>query len=185
MPPTVFVCLPPLARRAAVLLALLPVLAGCGGPDLPQFPPACPETGLLSDAADLSLFRSTGNDLTDLVVDGRLLPPVGKCMLKDLTHLDTQLTVTMDLTRGPAAKGRDVQVTYFVSVSRGDTILNKRDFNLATTFPANSDHIRVSGEPIDLILPVNDKLSGAAYRVLVAFQLTPEELAFNRRRGVR
>ncbi len=35
------------------------------------------------------------------------------------------------------------------------------------------------------MVPVDDKLTGAAYSVLVGFQLTPTELAFNRRRGPR
>ncbi len=80
----------------------------------------------------------------------------------------------------PAAAG-----TYFVSVSRGDTILAKQDYRLNVDFPRNSDRLRLTGEQIDLVVPVDDKLTGAAYSVLVGFQLTPTELAFNRRRGPR
>ncbi len=159
-------------------------LAGCG-PDLPAFAPACPHTAILSDAADLTAFRAAGTDLTDMVVDGRITGLNGKCSLDDLTHLRTVLNVNLEVIRGPAATGRQQPVSYFVSVSRGDTILAKQDYRLNVDFPRNSDRLRLTGEQIDLVVPVDDKLTGAAYSVLVGFQLTPTELAFNRRRGPR
>ena len=159
-------------------------LAGCG-PTLPRFPPACPVTGILRDGADMTRFRGNGTDLTDMVVDGRITGVSGKCALDDLTHLHTVISVSMNLTRGPAAEGRQADVTYFVSVSRGDTILDKRDYTLNVGFPRNSERVRLTGDQIDLVLPVSSSLSGSAYSVLVGFQLTPEQLAFNRRRGVR
>ncbi len=177
----------PITARAslpALGLALAAAVSSCG-PDLPQFAPACPVTGVLSDAADLTRFNGRGTDLTDMVIDGRIAPPRGQCKLDDLTHLHTTISVSMDLTRGPAAKGRTVDVTYFVSVSKGDTILAKQDYTLAVTFPPNSDRVHITGDPVNLVLPVDDKTSGVVYRVLDAFQLTPAELAFNRKRGVR
>ena len=184
LPTTVRASLPSGLARAASGLSLAFALASCG-PDLPQFAPACPVTGVLSDAADLTRFNGRGTDLTDLVIDGRISPPRGQCKLDDLTHLRTTISVSMDLTRGPAAKGRTVDVTYFISASKGDTILAKQNYTLQVTFPPNSDHVRITGEPINLVLPIDDKTSGVVYRVLDAFQLTPEELAFNRKRGVR
>ena len=173
-----------MAGAALAALALLG-LSGCGGSNLPKFAPACPATGILRDGADMTRFRGTGTDLTDMVVDGRITGLSGKCSLDDLTHLHTVLSVSMELARGPAAVGRQADVTYFISVSRGDTILDKKDYTFNVEFPRNAERLRLTGDQIDLVLPVNDKLSGSAYSVLVGFQLTPEQLAFNRRRGVR
>ncbi len=167
-----------------IVIAAAASLSACG-PDLPQFAPTCPRTAILSDGADLTQFRAAGTDLTDMVVDGRITGLNGKCSLDDLTHLRTVLNVNLEVTRGPAAQARQQPVTYFVSVSRGDTILAKQDYRLNVDFPRNSDRLRLTGEQIDLVLPVDDKLTGAAYSVLVGFQLTPEQLAFNRRRGPR
>lgn len=152
---------------------------------MPKFPPVCPQTGILSDAADLTRFRATGTDLTDMVVDGRITGLAGKCSLDDLTHLRTVLSVNLEVARGPAAKTRQADIAYFISVSRGDTILAKQDYLLNVVFPSNTDRLRLSGDQIDIVLPVDAKISGAAYSVLVGFQLTPEQLAFNRRRGAR
>ena len=167
------------------LLLALCGLSGCGGSDLPKFAPACPQTGILRDGADMTRFRANGTDLTDMVLDGRIVGLSGKCSLDDVTHLRTVVSVSMDLTRGPAALGRQADVTYFLSVSRGDTILDKADYTFHVQFPRNSDRVRLVGDQIELVLPVDPKTSGAAYNVLVGFQLSPDQLAFNRRRGVR
>ena len=169
----------------ALLLLTLCGLAGCGGSDLPRFPPACPSLQILQDGADMTRFRANGTDLTDVALDGRMIPPGGKCALDDVTHLRTTVSVRMDLTRGPAAQGRQGDVTYFIAVSRGNTILDEANYTINVEFPRNSDRVQVTGEPIDLVLPVDAKTPGSAYDIRVAFRLTPDQLAFNRRRGPR
>ena len=120
-----------------------------------------------------------------MVIDGRITGLGGKCLLDDSKHLRTELSVNLDLTRGPAAKSGTQDVAYFVSVSQGDTILDKKIFRLAASFPGNTDRARLTTDEIDLVLPIDDKTQGNAYSILVGFQLTPDELAFNRRRGPR
>jgi hypothetical protein len=168
-----------------VALAGLATLSACSDAPLSDFPPLCPQTSVLKDASDLTRFQGSGTDLTDMVVDGRITRPTGKCALDDPTHLRTTLNVNLELTRGPASKSRATDVTYFVAVLKGDTVLEKKEYRVPTQFPVNTDHVRLTGDEIDLVLPVNEKLNGAAYRVLIGFQLTPQELAFNRRRGPR
>ena len=170
---------------AASLLVVGVGLAGCSDSGVQKFAPACPVTGILRDGADITRFRAAGTDLTDMVVDGRVTGLSGKCSLDDSTHLRTVISVSMELTRGPAAVGRQTDVTYFLSVSRGDTILDKQDYTFNVQFPRNAERLRLRGDQIELVLPVDAKLPGSAYSVLVGFQLTPDQLAFNRRRGVR
>ncbi len=55
-------------RVFAPMIGLL-ALSACG-PRVAAFAPACPATGILRDGADLTRFRGTGTDLTDMVVDG-------------------------------------------------------------------------------------------------------------------
>ena len=175
----------PTLPGAAFVLVLVCSLSACGGPDRPQFAPVCPQTGILSDAADITTFRGTGTDLTDMVLDGRVTGLSGKCASPDMDHLRTQISVNMDLTRGPAMRGRTTDVTYFVSVSRGDTILDKKAYTLHVTFNDNSERLRLTGDQLDILLPTPGKVTGSDFRILVGFQLDPAELAFNRRRGPR
>jgi hypothetical protein len=160
-------------------------LSACSGAPESDFPPLCPQLSVLPDAGDLTRFQGGGTDITNIVVDGRIPRPTGQCSLKDATHLLTTLHVNLELTRGPASKSRTVDVTYSVWALKGNTILDKREYRVPTEFPSNTDHVRLTGEDITLEFPISEKVSGAAYRVLVGFQLTPAELAFNRRRGPR
>ena len=170
-----------LARRLAAA-GLVPL--GCGGGG-EGFAPACPDAAILRDAADLTRFRGPGQDLTDMALDGRITGLQGKCTRDGRTAVLTTVTPTLELTRGPAAQGRTAELAYFVAVGQGDRVLDKQVFPLRAEFPPNTDRVRLSGDDVELRLPVKPGETAAAYRVLVGFQLTPEELALNRRRGAR
>lgn len=167
-------------------LALLTLaLSACAGASGQQFAPPCPQVGILKDGADVTRFNGKGTDLTDMVIDGRITGFSGKCALDDDKHLRTSVSVTMDVARGPANPTRRGALVYFVSVQKGRVILDKRDVTIPVAFQENSDHAQFTTGEVDLVLPVDDKTSGAAYRIVVSYQLTPQELAFNRRRGAR
>ncbi len=175
-------------RAACVAVPL--VLAGCG-PGKDQFAPACPRPGFLAEAADLDRYRTGtapggGHDITDLVLHGRIVAVTGSCKPGDKKdQLRVALTTSVELTRGPAMQGAEADVPVFVAVTEGDTILDKHVYPLRVAFPSNVDRMRINSNEIDLILPVGPRKSGAAYTILVGFQLTPDELAANRRRGRR
>lgn len=179
--------------RRVLFILLVPVmsgLAGCSGGDVNAFPPACPRASIVGDAADLTRYRSDsagqgGQDLTDMVFDARITGVSGKCVRGDPGTLDVTATVGMELMRGPAMRGRAEDVPFFVAVSEGERILDKQVYRIHAEFPANTDRVRITSENVNVALPVERAKSGAAYDLLVGFQLTPDELAFNRRRGPR
>lgn len=174
------------ARSLLVPGILVLGLAGCGsGNPADRFPPPCPQTVINRDAADLSRFRGAGRDLTDLVVSGRVTGLNGACTRTSSTVTTVSMSVALELTRGPAARGRTTEVAYFVAVSLGDQILDKRVFRFQPEFPSNSDRLRLTGDVVTLALPVSTKLTAANYKVQAGFQLTPEELAVNRSLGTR
>ncbi len=184
----------PLPRRTAAAvrpaaslasIAVLLLLAGCGGDNGEKFAPPCPTVAILRDAADLTRYRGAGRDLTDSVVDGRITGVNGSCKRDGADTVVTTVQVGMDLTRGPAAPGREATVAYFVAVLDGERILDKQVFQLRAVFPANADRLRLSGDDVELRLPVTPKKTAAAYRIQVGFQLSPVELEVNRKRGRR
>jgi hypothetical protein len=174
------------ASRAALTAALLPLLADCG-PARNQFAPACPRPAFLGDAADFDVYRpgsapEQAHDLTDLVLHGRIVGVGGKCREGDTKNqLAAAVNVGFELTRGPAMEGRETDVPVFIAVTEGDTILDKHVYAMHVVFPSNVDRVTLGTGEVDLVLPVTPTKSGAAYTILVGFQLTPDQLARSRR----
>ena len=174
-------------RAPLGLLALISAgvgLAGCGGSS-PQFAPDCPQLSLLRDAADLTQFRSGGQDLTDMVTDAQITAVPASCTYGDHGTVRSKLHLTMQITRGPAAQGRTAAVPYFVAVTDGDQVLDEQDYQMRTTFPTNVDTVTVNGEDVTLDVPVTQQKSAAAFKIYVGFRLNQDELAYNRKRGPR
>jgi hypothetical protein len=175
------------ALRAALIAVLLPLLADCG-PKRNEFAPVCPRPALLAEAADMDRYRPSanpggGHDLTDLILHGRVAGVTGQCQPgNSRTQLAVALTVSLEMTRGPAMAGREADVQYFVAVTEGETILDKRVFATRVAFPANVDRVTWTSDVASLVLPINSTKSGAAYSILVGFQLTPDELVANQQR---
>ena len=176
--------LPPLAFAAPLALTALLALAGCGASS-DSFAPSCPQLALLKDGADITRFTPRGQDVTDLVLDGRLTAVPAKCQPGRRGHVTATLNVAMRLTRGPAAVGRTEAVPYFVAVTRNGQVLDKQVYGLVATFPPNVDTITATGDDVVMDFPVTAEAPASSYRIFVSFQLTPAGLEINRRRGAR
>jgi hypothetical protein len=120
-----------------------------------------------------------------MTLDGRIVGFRGGCERENANTVRTVLTVDMVLARGPATQGRVLEAPYFVAVMDGDRILDKLVFPVRVTLGENQTQARVSGGEVTLMIPVSKEKSAAAYNVLIGFQLTPDELETNRRRGPR
>lgn len=168
----------------AVLFTLVP-LAGCG-PKRDEFAPACPTPIFEQTLGDIAQYRpgSDGRDLTDLVLQGRLVSVSGECRLADSDgrELLVAVRIGMQMTRGPALRGNTADVPVFIAVTDGDTILDKQTYLVRAEFPSNVQTVALAGGPIAMSLPISPSKSGAAYQIRLGFQLTPDELAANRRR---
>ena len=164
-------------------LALPLLLAACGGfQEANTFAPPCPRPMILRDANDLFRYRGRGRDVTDSVLEGRITTISGSCKRDGDDAVTATVSVGIELTRGPATTSRVADIAYFVAVSEGERVLDKQVYQLRAEFPENTDRVRLSGDSVDLRLPVTDKKTAAAYTVTVGFQLSPAELQINRAR---
>ncbi len=175
------------ARLARLLPALLvPLLLVSCGPARNEFPPICPSPAFLRELSDLTRYRpgSNGRDLTDLVVQARLASLQGQCEEgSNKNELKTTVTVAVEMVRGPAMQGRQVMVPIFIAVTEGETVITKEVYATAFEFPSNVDRVAIATPPVQLVLPVSPQKSGAAYGIIVGFQLSPEERDLNRHRA--
>jgi hypothetical protein len=180
--------LPPRHAAAILLVGLLPLLDGCG-PAKDEFAPVCPRATLLWQAADLNRYRDESaagvQDIRDLILSARVVAVPAKCSAgKSKSEIAADVGVTVQLTRGPAMQGRAADVEYFLAVTENGNILDKQVYHSPVVFPPNLDQVTLTSQPVHMVFPVSATKSGAAYTVLAGFQLTPDELAYNRRHGV-
>jgi hypothetical protein len=169
------------AVRLCVPVLLLP-LFGCG-PARNEFAPLCPSVQLIPALADVTRYAGPGptHDVTELIVQGRVTAVNGSCSAgDDASTLPAKVTVTISIRRGPAMKGRDVDVPVFLAVTEGDTVRDKQVFPLHVSFPENVEQLTFTSPPIELDLPVSKDVSGPSYAVIAGFQLSADELAANR-----
>ncbi len=184
-----------LPRPTTPLLALTvtmlsgALLSGCG-PSRDQFAPACPTANLVWEAADLTRYRDEANaaneDVRDLVLSAHIIAMPAKCQEGDTSkQLAADVGIIMRLERGPAMQGRQVDVPFFLAVTEGDRILDKKVYQTSIAFPPNVDQVTMSSQMVHMVFPVSPTKTGAAYTVLAGFQLTPDELAVNRHRNTQ
>ena len=88
--------------------------------------------------------------------------------------------ISVSVLRGPAMHGREADIPVFLAVVEGDTVRDKRVYPVRVVFPPNVDRLTTTSSPIEMELPVSPSVTGAAYKVISGFQLTPDELAVNR-----
>jgi hypothetical protein len=164
---------------------LLLSLSGCG-PARNAFPPVCPSFHMVPALADLTRYAGPGpaHDLPDLVLQARVVKLDGSCEPGDEpSELHTKVQVTLSIQRGPAMNGREADVPVFVAVTEGENVRDKKVFPVHLTFPPNVDRMTGTSAEIDMVMPISATISGASYGIIAGFQLSPDELAANRRAG--
>ena len=158
-----------------LLIVTLVPLASCN-----RTPPACPRASIISDGATVTRFREgTGRDLTDVVVKGELVDVAVDCNY-DRRGVDVALQVAIAATRGPADRTRVADFEYFVAVADAQrNILAKEVFQVRFQFPPNQQRVGTVDE-IEPRIPLKSRDQGVDYQIIVGFQLTPEEIDWNR-----
>ena len=158
---------------------LVVVLAGCSrGPT-----PVCPGITILADAATVTRFRDgAARDLSDVINAGELVDArVEKCGFEQ-GQIVTQVVLGVAASRGPADRARVAEFDYFVAVADLEfNVLAREPFHVRFDFNDSRQRL-LRVEELEPRIPQPDPRAGSRYRILIGFQLTDEELAWNRRR---
>lgn len=146
-------------------------------------PQPCPTIGVLDGADRVTVFNGRGRDLTDVVLRGEIRKAVIKCKYDTDEH-----TISVDLAfdgqaeMGPAANSRDQVLKGFAAITRTDgKIVNKQEFDMPVSFAGTSRQVRFEKVIEDTVLPYGGEINGSIYEILVGFQLTREQLDYNRK----
>ena len=172
------------ASRILASMALAALVTACG-PGRNEFAPVCPVPELVRSLTDLVRYQNGIADAAHLIISARIIDIRGKCEPGGRDKVRATARVVIDVTRGPAMPGLAYVLPVFVAVTEAGQVEAKSEYALAVEFSKTGAAARAVSPEIDLALPVPAGKSGAAYRIVAGFQLTPEEVAANRRKAGR
>lgn len=174
-------------RSFAILAAAAFMLTGCqtvaevfSDPE-PNIGP-CPTALSLYDAHRIVELAGPDVIYGNVGFTGEILGVRSLCSYYGERPIIANLELDMAFGRGPAAQGESHTYEYFVAVTRRDIAVIEREvFPINVRFRANEDRVFLT-ETIDAIsIPrANEGTSGTNFEILVGFELTTEQLAFNR-----
>jgi len=173
---------------ASVTVAAL-ALAGCqsvrdtlGDPE--PNPGPCPNALALYDAH--RLVEMNGPDLVyeNVGFTGEILNVVSRCTYTDerISPIDMEVGVRMAFGRGPAAAASSKTYNLFIAVTRTDnSVIEREVFPVTVRFDRGEDRVEVIEEFAPITIPrATATTSGSNFEVLLGFELTDEQLQFNR-----
>lgn len=142
----------------------------------------CPLLGVLYDSSRLVEFKGEGERYANVAYTGEMRGVRGLCRYTGANPIELSLDIDMAFGKGPAAEGSSRTYRYWVAVTRSNMApIEKQYFDLRVDFPRGEDRMAGSEHIEKIVIPrANDTISGANFEILVGFELTPEQVAFNR-----
>lgn len=144
----------------------------------------CPNAFALQDAARVVQFQNPGVESFENVAFTAEIQAVRVfCRYTEDRPIRAELELEIGFGRGPAAAGVD-EHTYdvWVAVTRTDVaVLNKVEVPVRVNFPRGEDRVYLRREIDDIVIPrAGESTSGTNFEILVGFEVTPDQLQFNR-----
>lgn len=172
----------------AAMLAISIGLSGCStakkvlevGEEAEKNPGPCPVAFSLYEASRLVEFKGS-ESFKNVGFTAEINKVRSLCRYVGDGPISSDLTLDIAFGRGPAASGRTATYQYFVAVTRKDIeVIEKQIFPITVTFPEGVDIVELTEEVGEIIIPrANENTSGANFEIIVGFELTQEQIAFN------
>ncbi|MEZ5997493.1 MAG: hypothetical protein R3B98_02225 [Hyphomonas sp.] len=174
--------------RIFVPILALALLAGCSSTkkvaeafDTRQNAGACPAAGSLYDAARIVDFE--GGDLySDIAYTGEIIDVRTFCRYTSDNPLEAELELDFAFGKGPAATANAHNFGYWVAVTRrSGKVLAKEHYTIEAAFRNGSELDGKTEKFTRIRIPRADEtIAGSNFEIVVGFDLTDEQLAFNR-----
>ncbi|MCW5724995.1 MAG: hypothetical protein KIS81_08545 [Maricaulaceae bacterium] len=173
-------------RLSIFLVTAALVLSGCQnvrelGRRAPANPGPCPSALSLYDAHRIVNLHG-GENFQNVGFTGEILNVRSLCRYYDDRPLVANLEIDMAFGRGPSAYGDTYVYNYFVAVTRRDSVVIHREtFPVQVRFRRGADRVYHRERIGTINIPrASDEISGENFEIIVGFELTDEQLAFNR-----
>lgn len=153
-----------------------------GTDDRPNVGP-CPLAGVLYDNSRIVDFAVPDQQrYANIEFTAEMQGVSGLCRYVDDDPITMSINIDMAFGRGPAATSDRQTYRYWVAVTRrGIAPIEKAYFDVDVRFP-RGEAVVTRRESIErIVIPrATPDLSGENFEILVGFELTPEQLEFNR-----
>jgi hypothetical protein len=174
---------------ASAALAAAVALTGCQsfrdnfGTARPN-PGPCPTALSLYEAHRLVDFEGREATYPNIGFTGEILNVSALCRYNDerADPINTTLEMRMAFGRGEAASSDSRTYRYFVAVTRRDSaVISKETLSIPVTFRPGETRVEVVQTFDGLMIPrATPTTSGGNFEILVGFELTDDQLEYNR-----
>jgi len=172
-----------LGRGVSALAALgvTVLVAGCGGSSGERaVAMTCPRIVPASATDTIAVMRPGGHEMKDILVGGKILDASTTCKRVRDGGMDVFTEIHFYAKRADV-RTPDTVLPYFVALlDPQQQVIAQEGFQLPVKFYPGEAERRFPAEDITINLPVKNVATGSAYTIVVGFQLTPDQLAFNR-----
>lgn len=165
-----------------VLAAACAVLAGCSNDKKAAL---CPGSAALVEASALTVFQPGASpDPAHTLYRIAISNVGGSCDIDaGARTADSSLVIHFVATRAPSALATQYRVPYFVAVRQGPDIQSKRVYWLTFGFAPGQTTVAFPREVDSTIVKIANDKQPYDYQLVTGFQLTREQLQYNRRTG--
>jgi hypothetical protein len=153
-----------------------------GSDERPNVGP-CPLMGVLYEGSRLVEFADpTQERYANIAFTGEMQGVRGLCRYVDADPITMTLSIDMAFGRGPAATSETKTYRYWVAVARrGRAPIEKQYFDVEVHFRGNEPVVTRTEEIEQIVIPrASPDTSGENFEILVGFDLTPQQVQFNR-----
>ena len=166
-------------RLLAVPLLLL-ALAGCS-----QKIVVCPVPAILADTSTVTVLRpGTTPDLANELFTATITNAEADCVFNQSTSIvRASMDLTFHATRPPSRDAATYSVPYFVVVHEKEKVFAKRLYTLRFTFAPGAASADIKQAPEDTQIKISNGKLPWNYQLLAGFQLTEEQIAYNKLKG--
>ncbi len=174
-------------RTLAVLAGLAFVLAGCakdsifgGGGELSGL--ACPQVAILEAPGELTRFSGGKiGEISDVRFQAKMEVTHAFCDIDEKAIFVT-VDAKLGVIRGPAETTGEVDFSFFVAILNGQKeVILRQAFPIIVQFDGPKRKIEFE-DSINFQIDQKKNVDPGTYTIYGGFEMTPEELEFNRRR---
>ena len=168
------------AARAGFVLTVVAFLVACGSSSSdPNAGNPCPRLIPAPGADKIVLFGPGGHDRKDVIVGGKFYNATAICTREPVgVAVDTEIEFYAERAN---LLVKDTVFPYFIAlIDPQEHVLLQESYQVPIEFLPGETVRRTYAEKRTIHLPVRNRAAAADYAVVIGFQLTPDQIAFNR-----